>query len=179
MDVNSAIENRVTSYHFSDKDVSEEMVVNIIESAVKAPVAGGVREYEFIIITGKEGKKQLSELSMTPNIDSAPFIVVVVCDKTKLEAVFDDKDSETFCVENVSLAIENMLLTATSLGLGSAWISTLKQEPINKSLNIPANYIVRGVIPMGYTAEQGTKKKNPAVDISKLVHLEKFNNNAE
>ncbi|EFD92833.1 MAG: nitroreductase [Candidatus Parvarchaeum acidophilus ARMAN-5] len=178
MDVQSAIENRGTTYHFSDKEVSEEIVVNLIEAAVKAPAAGGIREYEFIIVTDKSEKEQLSKICLTPNIDSSPFMIVVVCDISKLNSIFEEEDSQVFCVENASLAIENLLLVATSYGLGSAWIATLQQEPIRKLLNIPENYIVRGIIPVGYPREgENSKKINPITNINKIVHLEKFNNN--
>ncbi len=180
MDVISAIASRGTTYKFLSKDVSEEIVVNLIESAVKAPVAGGIREYEFIIVTDRSKKEELSKISLTPNIESSPFIVVVICDKSKMDAVFDEEESEIFCVENAALAIENLLLTATSYGLGSAWIATLQQESIKKLLGIPSKYIVRGVIPIGYAEDKEIQRKNSqAIDISNIVHLEKFNNDAE
>jgi nitroreductase len=180
MDVQSAIENRKTVFRFSEKDVSEETVVNLIGSAVKAPAAGGIREYEFIAVTDKDTKAQLSKLSSTPNIDSAPFMIVLVCDKSKIDAVFDEEESGVFCVENAALAIENILLTATSYGLGSAWVATLQQESIKKLLNIPGKYAVRGVIAIGYPEkEEAIGKISSPLDMSKIVHIEKFNNNAE
>lgn len=179
MDVRNAIENRVTTYRFSERDVSEEMVVNIINSAISAPAAGGVREYEFIIVTDKLKKQELSRICLTPNIDSAPFMLLIICDKSKLDSIFDEEESAVLCVENAALAIENALLAATDYGLGSAWVATLQQEPIKKLLEIPEKYIVRGVIPMGYAEIKSNKPFNkPTIDIGKIVHLEKFNNNA-
>ncbi|MCL5420432.1 MAG: nitroreductase family protein [Candidatus Parvarchaeota archaeon] len=180
MDVYDAIVKRRTTYSFLDKEVSEETIVTLITSAVKSPVAGGIREYEFIIVTKPELKSRISKLSLTPNIDSAPFMIIVVCDKSKIDAAFDESDSETFCVENAALAIENLLLMATSYGLGSAWVATLQQNELKKLLEIPEKYIVRGVIPIGYPKSVEPSKSNTVrTDISKIVHIEKFNNNAE
>ncbi len=180
MDVYDAITKRNTAYNFLDKEVSEEIIINLINSAVKSPAAGGVREYEFIIVTNPDFKAQISRISLTPHIDTAPFMVIVICDKSKLDAVFDADDSETFCVENASLAIENILLMASNYELGSAWIATLQQEELRKLLGIPDKYKIRGVIPIGYVkTETSSKGSVPRVDISKIVHLEKFNNGVE
>ena len=180
MDVYDAITKRRTVYPFLDKEVNEEIILKLIDSAVKSPTAGGIREYEFIIVTNQNAKREISKISLTPYIDSAPFMVVVICDKSKMDAVFDEEDSETFCVENAALAIENMLLMASSYGLGSAWIATLQQGDIKKLLSIPEKYKVRGIIPLGYAKDEATIKINaPKVDMNRIVHIEKFNNSTD
>ncbi len=180
MDVNDAITNRKTTYNFLDKEVDEEIIINLIKAAVKSPTAGGIREYEFIIVTNPSIKGQISKICLTPNIDSAPFIIIVVCDKSKMDAIFDEENSETFCVENAALAIENILITASSYNLGSAWIATIQQEELKKLLEIPEKYKIRGVIPVGYPNEEKIIKKDLLKsDLSKIVHIEKFNNTAE
>ncbi len=180
MDVYDAITKRRTVYSFIDKEVNEEVVLKLIDAAVKSPTAGGIREYEFIIVTNPNTKKEISRISLTPHIDSAPFMVVVICDKSKMDAVFDQEDSETFCVENAALAIDNILLMASSYDLGSAWIATLQQDEIKNLLGIPEKYKVRGIIPIGYIRDDvEIKRISPKVDLSRIVHIEKFNKNNE
>ncbi|MCL4376332.1 nitroreductase family protein [Candidatus Parvarchaeota archaeon] len=180
MDVYDAITKRRTVYSFLAKEVSEDIILKLIDSAVRSPTAGGIREYEFIIVTNPALKLEISKISLTPHIDSAPLIIVVICDKSKMDAIFDKEDSETFCVENAALAIENLLLVASSYGLGSAWIATLQQDEIKKTLAIPEKYKVRGIIPIGYIKEEGEVKPiGPKADLSKIVHIEKFNSNAD
>ncbi len=180
MDVYDAITKRKTVYSFLDKEVSEDIILKLIDSAVRSPTAGGIREYEFIIVTNADLKLEISKISLTPHIDSAPLIIIVICDKSKMDAIFDKEDSETFCIENASLAIENLLLVASSYGLGSAWIATLQEEEIKKLLAIPEKYKVRGIIPIGYIKEENEAKIiGSKVDLSKIVHIEKFNSNAD
>ena len=45
-------------------------------------------EYEFIIVSKPANKTEISKICLTPNIDSAPYIIVVICDPEKLKAVF-------------------------------------------------------------------------------------------
>ena len=50
MDVYDAIIKRRTVYSFLDKEVNEDIILKLIDSAVKSPTAGGIREYEFFIV---------------------------------------------------------------------------------------------------------------------------------
>ena len=68
-----------------------------------------------------------------------------------------------FNVQDYSAAIENMLLTITSLGYASCWIEghIIKhietQEAISKLLNIPEDYNVVGFLPVGIEEKEGKK----------------------
>ncbi len=179
MDLYDAIKNRKTVYSFSSKPVKEDIIIKILDVGRLAPVAGGIHEYEFVVVSEQPKKDEISKLSLVPNINSAPFIIVVVCDPVKLATVFDEEDSKTFCVENAALAIENMLLYATEQGLGSAWIATAPQEPVKKSLDIPNKYIVRGIIPIGYPLDTHVSAVQTVVPaLKEIVHIESFNNKA-
>ncbi len=178
MDVYESIVKRSTVYSFLDKPVKEELLVKLLDAARISPAAGGIHEYEFIIVSKPANKTEISKICLTPNIDSAPYIIVVICDPGKLKAVFGLDGEEVFCVENVSLAIENLLLAATNEGLGSAWIATIKQEPVKKLLGIPDKYIVRGVIPLGYPVENPPRKPPLLPRLSEMTHVESFNNEA-
>ncbi len=179
MDVRQAIDTRKTVFSFLDKPVKDEIIIDILEAAKAAPAAGGIHEYEFIVVTEKPKKLELGRICLTPNIETAPFIILVVCNQDKLTRVFDKGDSDVFCVENAALAIENILLYAASLGIGSAWIATVQQDGIRKLLDIPQNYIVRGVIPVGYpSVDSVSKPKDATPNLKDITHVESFNNKA-
>lgn len=179
MDVYELIKNRKTVYAFSNKTVKEETVIKLLDAARLAPAAGGVHEYEFLVVTDKSKKYQLSQICLTPNIDSAPFIIVVFCDPEKLKTVFGEEGEEVFCVENASLAIENIILCAADFGFGSAWVATVQQDAIKKLFDIPEKYVVRGVIPIGYPNEEGKGAYlGTPPKLKEITHVESFNNKA-
>ncbi len=179
MDVRQAITNRKTVFSFLEKQVKDEIIIDILEAAKSAPAAGGIHEYEFVVVTERPTKLELSRICLTPHIETAPFIIVVACDREKLTRAFDSESAQTFCVENASLAIENILLYATDLGLGSAWIATVQQDAVKKLLNIPGGYLVRGVIPIGYPSlDSVAKPKETGPNLKDITHIESFNNKA-
>ncbi len=179
MSVYDLIKNRKTVYSFLEKPIKEELIIDILDAARLAPAAGGIHEYEFVVVSEKEKKDELSKICLTPNINSAPFIIVVVCDPQKLETMFGEEGDEVFCVENAALAIENILLCCAEQKLGSAWIATVNQVAVRSLLGIPENYIVRGVIPVGYPKEGGKgvyQLSKP--HLKEITHIESFNNKA-
>ncbi|MDR2546388.1 MAG: nitroreductase family protein [Lachnospiraceae bacterium] len=68
-----------------------------------------------------------------------------------------------FNIQDYSAAIENMLLAITTLGYASCWIegqiteSTETQKQIANLLNIPADYIVVGFLPIGIPENEGKR----------------------
>lgn len=179
MELYDLIKNRKTVYSFSDKPVKEDVIIRLLDAARLAPTAGGVHEYEFLVVSDKDKKYQLSQICLTPNINSAPFIIVVFCDPEKLKTVFGDEGEDVFCVENAALAIENIILCATEAGLGSAWVATVQQDAILKLFSIPEKYVIRGVIPVGYPLPEGKGSyQTTAPKLKEITHIESFNNRA-
>jgi len=68
-----------------------------------------------------------------------------------------------FHAQDYSAAIENMLLAITALGYASCWIegqiteSAETQGQIAQMLNIPADYIVVGFLPIGIPEKEGKR----------------------
>ncbi len=178
MDVYEAMKSRKTTFSFSDKPLKEETIIKLLDAARLAPGAGAVHEVEFIVVTEQQKKDELSRICITPRINSAPFIIVVLCDPRKLRNAFAE-EGDVFCIENASLAIENIILYATELEIGNAWIATIQQKEVKRLLQIPEDYIVRGIIPLGYPAKDGTvTSPNILPRLQEITHVESFNNKA-
>ncbi|MEM3844697.1 MAG: hypothetical protein QXU98_03210, partial [Candidatus Parvarchaeota archaeon] len=149
-------------------------IVDILDSARFAPNPTGIYEYEFIIIADKDKKKEISEACLTPNIDSAPFIVVIVCDPKKLEAVFDKEEAGEICIDNASMVAAFIISYSSELGLSNASITNLNQVKMRDILCLPENYVVRWVIPLGYPSGAGGGYEQKPPKIGDIVHLDKF-----
>ena len=138
---------------YIDKEVSEDILVLLLKAAMAAPTAANRQPWEFIVVTDKE---KLNELRSTLYAGqyNAP-VAIVVCGNMKL--AFSSQDKELW-VQDCSAAIENILITAAGIGLGSVWIGlypTLsKCKPVCKVLNIPEHVIPMSVVYVGYPAEK-------------------------
>jgi nitroreductase len=71
-------------------------------------------------------------------------------------------------VANTYIAIEHMVLTATSLGLGSCWVAAIGGEgEINALFNLPETLVVAAVLPIGYTDK--VPPPRPRLPVSEIL----------
>jgi len=71
-------------------------------------------------------------------------------------------------VANAYIAIEHMVLTATTLGLGSCWVGALGDEgEINAMFGLPKTTVVVAVLPVGYPAV--TPPPRPRISLSEML----------
>jgi nitroreductase len=79
---------------------------------------------------------------------------IVVCGDQ--EAAHDKQLS--FCLQDCSAAIENLLLAASALGLGACWLGVHPREErmrhVREALRIPEQVLPVAVIAIGVPAEQ-------------------------
>ena len=151
-DIMNYIYQRRSIRQYLEKEVEEEKLVLLLKAAMAAPTAANRQPWEFIVVTNRE---KLSELRSTLREGqyNAP-VAIVVCGNMHL--AFSNKDKEIW-VQDCSAAIENMLIAASGIGLGSVWIGLYPQlnkcKPVCNILNIPDQVIPMSVVYIGYPDE--------------------------
>ena len=79
-----------------------------------------------------------------------------------------------YAVSDASRAIQSMILTAWSEGIGSNWVGFIDMPEVKRLLGIPEDLKVLAVLPFGYPAQaigRGNKKRKP---LSEIAHRERF-----
>ena len=107
---------------YTDEQVTDEQLKQIIDCGLYAPNGMGAQAPVFVAVRDKQTRDELSRLNArVMGADSDPFYGApcVVC-------VLADAQRST-AVEDASLSLGNMCLAAHSLGLGSCWIHRCKQ----------------------------------------------------
>jgi nitroreductase len=109
------------------------------------------------------GQKQLEEAS----------IVIVVCaDEKRVEQSYGERGKTLFCFQDTAAAVQNIMLTACSLGLGTCWVGAFKEEVVRKLVNSPEGVRPVALIPVGYPDEAPpARMRRP---LSEIVHKETF-----
>lgn len=78
---------------------------------------------------------------------------ITVCGNTHL-----CRNTKSMWVQDCSAAMENVLLAATAIGLGSVWIGVYGVEPfvkkVAKVLNLPEHVLPLGIAYVGYPDEE-------------------------
>lgn len=153
MDVINTIYKRRSIRNYSDKQVEKDKIITLLKAATAAPTAANCQPWEFIVVDDGEKLTELKDKLVFARYN-AP-VAIVVCGNMKLS---HKGPSQEMWVQDCSAAIENILIAATGIGLGSVWIGIYPLEsnikPLKKILNIPEYVTPLGIVYVGYTAEK-------------------------
>ena len=151
-DTLNIMKTRTSVKKYKPDMVPKELIDQIIEAGLYAPSGMNGQSPIVVAVTNKELRDKLSKMNaaiMGANIDpfyGAPVVLVVLADKTRPTYLYDG-----------SLVMENMMLAAHELGLGSCSIHRAKEEfeseegkEILKSLGIEGEYEGIGHCILGY-----------------------------
>ncbi|MEM1565975.1 MAG: nitroreductase family protein [Candidatus Bathyarchaeia archaeon] len=155
MDVFEAIQARRSIRAYESTPVPKEKLEKILEAARLAPSAGNVQPWHFIVVTDYDKRAKLARAPFAGFLKEAP-VVIVGCG--------DQKASPKWFMVDVAIAMQNMVLTATSEGLGTCWVGSFDENEVREMLKVPENYRVVALLVLGYP-----RKK---IDIQgKILHL--------
>jgi nitroreductase len=155
MDVFEAIQQRRSIRNFTDKPVEREKMEKILEAGRLAPSAKNCEPWHFVAVTNPEKREALSRGNWAKFVAQSPLVIVACGDK---------KASPDWYAIDVALAVENMVLTAVSLGLGTCCVGSFTEKDVKTVLKIPENFEVLVMLAMGYLGDK--------IDLSsKLLNL--------
>ncbi len=131
----SALRERRSSRALSDDPVEDDLIVELIEAARWAPSSGNLQPWRFLIVRKPERLKLLHEALARGNawMKKAPILVVVCANPT------DDhiRDEKPYYLFDCGLAVENLILRATSLGLVAHPTIGWDEGIVKRNLDIP------------------------------------------
>ncbi len=172
MDLREAINGRHSTRSFKSSKAKLKDVFEVLESALHSPMAGNVYNLKLILIEDGDLKKQLAEVSIDNEfIGDSSHLIVVCSDLKQAQTMFDEK-GPVYSAQQSGAAIENMLLTAESLGLASCWTSGFDENFVKRVLKVPEDYRVEAIIALGYEMKKPEKKKRPG--FKEAVFYNKF-----
>jgi nitroreductase len=116
---------------------------NILEAGRQAPSASNRQPWHFIAVTDEEIKKTLSWGRYNWFIRDAP-LTIVGCSTTK---------TGNWSIVDTTIALQNMVIAAWVMGVGSCWLGAFKEGEVKQLLNIPDDWKVVALVTFGYPAE--------------------------
>lgn len=148
MDVMTAIMERRSVRAFTDQKVSDAQVEQILKAAMNAPSAGNAQPWEFVVIRSKETLARITAINEYAAFAPSASVGILACGNLDLEKF------KGYWVQDVSAAVENMLLAVQGMGLGAVWtgIHPMQDRVIafQRLLNLPDSVIPLGLIVIGY-----------------------------
>jgi nitroreductase len=163
VEVFDAIRTLLAVRRYQDRPVPEDAIRRVLEAGRLTASASNKQPWHFVVVQDRDALRQLAALVPSgPYIAQASVAIVVAIDRTPL------------AVSDASRAIQSMLLTAWSEGVGGNWSGFGPIEGIGALLGIPAEFDVLAVLPLGYPADaigQGKKNRKP---LDQIAHRERW-----
>ena len=169
----ATLKNRGSVRKFQKKDVPQQILEKILLAATFAPSAGNFQPWEFIVIKNSEIKKSLAGACYDqPWLADAPVIIAVCINMRLAGSLFGERGEKLYGIQDTAAAAENMLIAATSLGLGSCWVGAFSEPGITVLLEVPQYVRPTALIALGFPAEEPPALRRQA--LADVVHFEKF-----
>ena len=187
MELFEAIYNRRSIRHYQTDEVDDDTVNKILEAGRWAPSWSNTQCWRFVVVRDSDIKarigqslikvkrdNELADNPATKTFNLVPVIIVVCAkmntsgclpgDNTSSEYVTDKGDWFMF---DTALAVQNMVLAAHGLGLGTVIIGAFDAKMVEEILGIPEGYRVVVLFPLGVPAKEG--KAPPRKELTELV----------
>ena len=153
---------------FNDKPIEKEKIELILRAAMQAPSARNQQPWKFLVSENKETFEKLSKA--TPNmsfINGASLVIVYLTDLTCLK-------TPMMYPQDLSAAIENSLLEACSLGIGSCWCGTYpngeRMQKVREIFDLDDNLEPFAVVGFGYPEDENSFKFVDRFDENKIIY---------
>jgi nitroreductase len=126
-----------------------------MEAAQKSPSASNRQARKFILVTDEKLKKQLAEAANNQSFiaEAAVVIVGIALEPERLMPCGINSS-----IVDVVIAMDHITLAAVEEGLGTCWIGAFSQKAVHDLLNIPDEYSVIELMPLGYPSTSKTSR---------------------
>lgn len=159
MEVFDAVRTVLSVRKYQSKPIPPDVTRRILEAGRLTASASNSQPWHFIVVDDREMLRQLAAVATTgPYIAQAPLAIVVAI------------ENNPFAVADASRAIQSMILTAWSDGVGSNWVGFRGLvDQVKPLLGIPDRLDVLAIIPFGYPDQptgKGKKQRKPLSEVA-------------
>lgn len=162
MTVLEVVEKRWSVRSFADRGVEKEKLDRIMRTGWLAPTASNEQRNKLFAVTDPALRRQLVGACEGQEFVGQAPVVLVAC---------ADQDRTMICGQSArtvdcAIAMSFMRLQAIEEGLQGCWLGWFHPEQVREILNIPSEYVVVAVTPIGYPIEEGYRSfKKPKEEI--------------
>lgn len=141
---------------YEQKKIPSEVLGKILEAGRKAPSAANRQPWHFIVVTDDAIKRELSKGLFNRHIKKSPVTIVGCADQGFV--------NRKWSIVDTTIALQNMIIAAWAVGVGSCWVGDFKEEKVRRLLKIPNKWKVVALISLGYPAEKPRPTRRKPID---------------
>ena len=175
----------VTIRSFTQEDISEEMLTQILEAARRSPTSSNLQAYSVIVVKNPDVKRELAALAGNQkHVGTCPVFLAFCADLHRLKTVCELHDKEmtnnleTFISSTVDASLVGMSVQtgAESMGLGAVMIGAMRNHPreVAELLGLPKHVYVSFGMCLGWPEKDNIPPQKPRLPAELVIHEEKY-----
>jgi nitroreductase len=188
MEVLEAIKTRRSVRHQKPDQIDDETLQKVLDAARWAPSWSNTQCWRFIVVRDSKTKAALAssfnkmkregevvDNPATKTVLQAPVVIIVCAELGRSGCLRDGTpatDKGDWFMFDSALAMQNLVLAAHALGLGTVIIGALDAKKAAEILEVPEGYCVVAMTPLGYPEREG--RVTPRKELSEIVFYEKY-----
>ncbi len=163
MTVLETILKRRSIRDFLDQEIPEPAVEALVDAILWAPSAGNMQSRKFYFVTRKDVKDALVRAALGQRFIAAAPLVVVACLDRRISVRYGDRGVNLYAIQDAAVSIENMMLAARDLGLGTCWVGAFNEFDVAELLDLADHLRPVAIVPVGYpkSIPAGAPKRLP------------------
>lgn len=173
MDVWQAMQERRSCRNFRNEPVDPNAVDRILEAGTWAPSPLNSQPWQFVVVTSEEVRESIYQEAercrawareesgwewldkyRVDFVRQAPVIVAVIGNPRKTGVDGFQKEGNVAYQHACAAAIQNMLLAAHDLGLGSLWFTLFDRSNLRGILGVDAEQTPVGLVCLGHPEKE-------------------------
>jgi nitroreductase len=163
------ISKRYSVRAYKPDPVEEDKLQRVLEAARLAPTAANRQPFQLVVIHTAGREAELQRIYRRGWFTKAPLIL---CACAIPAEGWVRRDGKPYTDVDVAIAMDHLILAATTQGLGTCWIADFDPKAAREVLDLPDEVEPVAFTPLGYPADRaGAKKRKP---LSELVRYERW-----
>lgn len=179
MELLKAIKERRSVRHYRNDSVPDEILLEILEAARRAPSWANTQVCRFIVVKEAGVKEALQDCLGPQNparaaMVEAPIVVCVAAQRkvSGCRSGTPTTNKGDWFMFDAGIALEHIALAACNFGLGTVHVGSFDAPKAEQALEIPEGYSITEMMPLGYFDE--IPRETPRKPLSEIVYLDRF-----
>ena len=175
-DIFEVINSRRSVRSYKEEQLKDEEIEKILDAGIMAPTAKGEQPWHFTVVQNKELLAEINEVALKNMANSGDEFLEAIAKSGRnilhnapTVLIVSGKEDSDYGLTDCSAAIENILLAAEGLDIGSCWLGLIKayfNDPeANSKLGLPSGFVPYYGVTLGYKNEENPGNPKRVKDV--------------
>jgi nitroreductase len=116
-------------------------------------------------VTSREVKAELAAAAFGQKFVAEAPVVIGVAAAPPKDSRYGERGRLLYCLQDTAAAVQNILLAAYDMGLGTCWVGAFDDDAVARGLGLKQGERPVALIPVGVPAREGRSDRKPLSEV--------------